>query len=112
MLPKSKKLNLSLEENKNVLRTKPVISEHFFIYRSKKETVGFAAAVVIPKKTLQKATARNRVKRHLYQVVAALESRIKTTRVVILMKKSPIKLNRDTLNQLKEELTLILQERL
>ena len=110
MLPKSKKLNLSLEENRSLFRKKPVSTKHLSIYWCKKQRSDFAAAVVVPNKVLQKAVDRNRVRRALYQVITTLEQNLKARRIIILMKQSPVKLDKESTKQLQEELTQALQE--
>ncbi|MEA2056402.1 MAG: ribonuclease P protein component [Patescibacteria group bacterium] len=98
MLPKNKRLNLGKKEGYSIFSSslsKSFKTTHFKIFYRKAKV--FKTAVIIPKKNVQKAVLRNKLKRKIYGIIEENEDvDIKVSLVLFLRRKDS---NLEELNQ-------------
>lgn len=91
MLSKKQRLNLGKEQGFSVFYSKSTLkfsTEHFRVFSKKAEN--FKAAVVIPKKMVSQAVARNRLKRKIYESLRVSKLFNMRIEIVLILKKREV----------------------
>ncbi len=87
MLSKDQRLNLKTAQNQQIFKGNRINSLHLTVYYRKSTQKEPVFLVVIPKKIINKATQRNKIKRRLYEVLKECAERLKRVEVVVFVKK-------------------------
>ena len=104
MLPKQHRLQLKLEPD-FFRRANKLVGRKVLIYFQSRTDDQIKAAIIVPKKNIPKATARNRLKRQLRAAIISLLPELKSLNLVIYFK---AKSKKNDYHQLLEEIKLLL----
>lgn len=111
MLSKNQRLNLKTSQNQQIFKGNRIESFHLTVYYRKSNQEKSMFSVVVPKKIINKATERTRIKRRLYEILKEYIESLKGVEAVVFVKKKPENDQKYDLEtkELMDKLTLLIE---